>query len=78
MLVSTFLVSCPKIIKVTWCLECAMCVSVFAVRCVQILPKRFISVAASLSHKQSVFFLLLIFLLYPLVGKSPLQALGGT
>ncbi|XP_050693122.1 transmembrane protein 62-like [Eriocheir sinensis] len=37
-------------------------------RCVQMLPKRFIAVAASLSHKQTVFFLLLVFLLYPAVG----------
>lgn len=58
-----------------WCgalSVCSACVCVFAVRCVQMLPKRFISVASSLGHKQTVFFLLLVFLLYPVVGMSPI------
>ncbi|KAK8403708.1 hypothetical protein O3P69_000065 [Scylla paramamosain] len=38
------------------------------VRCVQMLPKKVINIASSLSHRQLVFTLLLVFLLYPSIG----------
>lgn len=53
-------------------LLCCCCVLLVMVRkqvkWVQMLPKRIINVASSLSHKQTVFILLLVFLLYPAIG----------